>query len=133
MISGMKVSFFIFGIILILVSGCRSDDNMLPVGVWSEGCRQLSPDKDGYRIDGLCCEDLVIPKLRLGKNGKFTTNGIYNTFTGAGYYQRPVKVSGILSADGKILKLGFTTELADSQEFTFTQGAADKICECFCD
>lgn len=133
MISGMKVSFFIFGIILILVSGCKSDDKMLPVEVWSEGCKQLSEYGDGYKVEGLCCEDLVIPKLRLGKNGKFTTNGIYNTFTGAGYQQWTVKVSGNLSSDGKILKLGFTTELAYTQEFTFSQGAADKICECFCD
>ncbi len=133
MISRLKISLSIFALFIILVSGCKSDDKMLPVEVWSEGCRQLSADKDGYRIDGLCCEDLVIPKLKLSKNGKFATNGIYNTFTGAGYYQRPVKVSGSLSADGKILKLGFTTELAHSQEFTFSQGGADKICECFCD
>jgi hypothetical protein len=110
--------------------GCRSEDP-LPVSIWSQNCVQLSPAPDGYRLSGLCCAYVILPRLTLRANQSFAVDAQYFAFTGAGYAGLPIQVNGNLSADGRLLTINYT--IAGSvTSYRLEPGEATTFCYCGC-
>jgi hypothetical protein len=119
-------------IIVIMMLGCNSDKDVFPTDTWSQDCKQLSADADGYQLLGLCCANLRISKLKLHRNQTFSAQGILSTFTGAGFHPTSVAVSGHLSMASDTLYLNYKLDESYSQSFVFTHGPAKEICTCLC-
>lgn len=128
----MKNRLILLTAIVIIFAGCHSETNVLPADIWSRNCIQLAPDQDGYRLTGMCCAYALIPKITLTKNGVFSVNGTYHTFTGAGFDSRPLAVEGYLSPDGKVLTIKYTVN-SNSVTLLLSPGMATVSCYCGCD
>lgn len=120
--------------LLIVVIGfsCGSETNVLPANTWSNGCIQLAPDPEGYRLTGVCCEYVQIPKIALLGNNTFSTEGSYHSFTGAGYSNTPIQVTGYLFPDGNTLMINYGLN-ASSASYVLKLGPSTVTCDCYCD
>jgi len=111
--------------------GCSSKDP-LPISTWSAGCVGFAPYQEGYRLDGICCAYIVLPKVKLDKSHTFTVKADYYTFTGASYVPIPTVVKGQLSSDGKVLTITYSINALASTH-RLQPGAVTTFCYCACD
>ncbi len=118
--------------ILVNTFGCHSETNVLPANTWSNGCMQLAPELEGYRLTGVCCEYVQMPKVALRGNNTFSVEGSYHSFTGAGFSNTPVQLTGYLSSDGNTLRIDYTIN-AHPVSYTLKLGPATASCTCGCD
>lgn len=128
----MKNKLILLTVIIALFAGCRSETDVIPVDTWSKSCIQLAPYQDGYRLTGMCCAYAQVPRVTLVKNGVFSVNGTYHSFTGAGFDSTPMQFMGYLSPDGKLLTIRYTVN-ANSVTIVLSPGAATVLCYCGCD
>ena len=128
----MKRLYLILLAIILCLNSCKSKNEISPEEVWSSGCGTFAAYQNGYKLSGLCCAYITIPKLRLYKKKSFSTDAEFYAYTGAGFSSQPIKISGNLSKDGKTLILHYTVNgTASSMELI--SGAAKMICDCYCD
>jgi hypothetical protein len=127
----MKAFVLILGLVWVLCS-CTGETEPLPAESWSEGCVELSPHNNDYRLAGMCCAFMILPILRLDKNQSFSVSGRYNTFTGAGYAETVVTVTGRFSTPDNILLIEYPL---NGQTIThrLQAGRATVACLCGCD
>lgn len=118
--------------ILTLSFGCRSETNVLPANTWSNGCIQLAPNPEGYRLTGECCAYVQMPKVALLANNTFLVEGSYHSFTGAGFSNIPIQVTGSLSPDGNMLAIKYG-QGAGFASHTLKLGPVTIACNCYCD
>lgn len=114
---------------LILLS-CNPKDP-LPTNTWSQGCAQLTPDSQGYRLSGMCCAYLTLPQLELNKNRQFSVKANLFTFTGAGFASVPITVNGELSSDESTLTISYSTN-SMTTTYQLRPGIAKIACDCGC-
>jgi hypothetical protein len=126
----MKRISWLIVVIGILLTNCSNQD-VLPSTTWSEGCVELAPNGDGYRLNGICCAYLTLPMIKLNKNRRFSLKGDYYIFTGAGFASTPVKVTGALSADGGELVLTYSFGAGETKH-SLKPGPANTFCYCGC-
>ncbi|WP_439583457.1 hypothetical protein [Dyadobacter bucti] len=123
-------AFFILGLML---AGCRVKDKVLPLDVWSQDCVELAPHENGYRLSGMCCSHLTLPQLNVNKKGIFITDGVYSSFTGAGFADTTLRVTGHMSEADSVLTIAYALDTLSIQKFRLKPGPRKKVCECFCD
>ncbi|WP_461068703.1 hypothetical protein [Spirosoma horti] len=75
---------------------------------WSQGSIQLAPDPQGFRLSGLCCAYVILPKIELSKKKQFSVKADFFTFNGAGFASVPAIVKGELSNDGNTLTISYS-------------------------
>lgn len=131
-ISVMKYLSALLLALFLSLNGCKSDREISPTDVWSEGCAVFTSSEDGYKLSGLCCEYLVIPKIKLKSNNSFTASAYYYSYTGAGFSDVPVTVKGKLSKDEKTLDLSYEINGA-TKSYSLKAGATMVYCSCSCD
>lgn len=125
-----KSSALLLAILWVGLLSCRSEEP-LPVGVWSQACVQLSPDPQGFRLSGMCCEYIILPALKLDRNQQFSVNGEYFAFTGFGFASQLITVNGKLSANGRTLTISYPTG-ATVATYELRPGPATAFCYCGC-
>lgn len=103
-----------------------------PTEIWSEACVSFKPDNRGFLLSGICCEYVTVSKIKLKKNNSFSAPGKYFTFTGAGYHESAVTVSGKISEDRKSLDLSLKGQDV-SKTFALKAGGPTAACFCGCD
>jgi len=123
---------YLFLILIPALAGCKSDKDFSPAEIWSEGCVTFKSDEDGYKLSGMCCEYVVISKMKLKKDNSFSTSGRYFTYTGAGYQEIPVNIQGKLSDDRGSLDLSYQFD-GTKKSFALKAGGATAACLCGCD
>jgi hypothetical protein len=128
----MKGLYFFFVAILLCFNSCKSKDAINPKETWTYGCGSFEVYQDGYKLSGLCCSYITIPKLKLYKEKSFSADAEFYAYTGAGYGSQPIEISGYLSKDGKILSLHYTVN-GTASSIELISGAARMICDCYCD
>ena len=128
MTSKLAISLLLLGWMLLI--GCSSKDP-LPVNTWSEGCVELTPSKDGYRISGICCAYVSLPGIILNGHA-FTVKADYYTFNGASFVPIPIVVNGKLSSNGKVLVITYSVH-STTTTHTLRPGNATSFCYCGCD
>lgn len=126
-----KLTAIVLVVLWVSLLSCNSNDP-LPLDTWSQGCIQLAPDPQGFRLTGVCCEYIILPQLRLDRNQRFSVKADYFTFTGAGFAGRPIIVNGELSGDGQTLTISYPTGTAVTT-YELRPGAATIYCLCGCD
>ncbi|WP_147368023.1 hypothetical protein [Fibrisoma montanum] len=112
--------------------GCSSQTEVLPTDTWSDGCVELAPYQNGYRLNGICCSYILMPSLRIDRNQTFAVKASYYTFNGAGFIDMPADVRGELSPDGRTLTLRYTVN-GSTTTHTLEPGSARMACLCGCD
>ncbi|GHB58947.1 hypothetical protein [Persicitalea jodogahamensis] len=124
-----KLPFFLCSL-CILILGCKSKDP-LPAEVWSSDCVELAPFEGAYRLTGVCCEYVLLPAIETNKKRTFKVKGSYHSFTGAGYTDIPIEITGNLAPNDTTLTLKYAV---NSQEnvFVLNPGSAEMKCQCFC-
>lgn len=127
----MKKRLFFLWLPAVTLSSCKSKDP-LPAEIWSLGCVELAPFEGAFRLTGLCCEYVLLPAIKINKERSFKVKGSYHSFTGAGFSNIPVEVSGDLSPNSKVLILRYSVN-AQSSLFVLKPGKAEKKRQCFCD
>jgi len=112
--------------------GCKSDKDISPGEVWSAGCVTFGSDDKGYKLSGICCAYVIVPKISIKSNNSFSSSATYYTFTGAGFQELPVTIHGKLSEDRKSLDLSYEV---DGKIITFelSAGGPNMACLCGCD
>lgn len=118
-------------VVWVCLLGCRPEDPP-SIDTWSQNCVQLSPDPEGYRITGLCCAYIILPRFTLRANRPFSVDAQYVTSTGAGYTGIPTRVNGQLSADGRVLMISYTIG-GTTTIYRLEPGQATMFCYCACD
>lgn len=118
--------------VAIALTACRSKNEVLPSQIWSENCVELTPEQDGYRLSGECCEYAVLPALKINKKGAFSVEGTHHSFIGAGYNTIPIRVRGQVAEDKSTLTLRYSVNTL-SKTYTFKPGPATIKCDCYCD
>ncbi|CCH54001.1 hypothetical protein BN8_03138 [Fibrisoma limi BUZ 3] len=114
------------------IVGCSSRTEVLPADTWSEGCVELAPYQNGYRLNGMCCSYILMPTLRIDRNQTFTVKASYYTFNGAGFIDIPTNVRGELSPNRRTLTLRYTVN-GSTTTHTLEPGRARMYCLCGCD
>jgi hypothetical protein len=128
----MKQNLLFLIIITVMMIECRSNTDVLPTGVWSAGCVELAPYQGSYRLSGMCCAYLLIPKIELNQARSFTVTGSYHAFTGAGFSNVPILITGQLSSNGNELTIGYSLN-SSPVTYRLTSGPAKLACFCGCD
>lgn len=124
---------YVFLLLLIWAClACTREKEPLPAESWSSGCIELSPHNDDYRLAGMCCAYLILPTLQLDRNQSFYVKGRYNVFTGAGYAETPVVVSGRFIRPDNSLIMEYTIN-GQTITHTLKPGRATVACYCGCD
>jgi hypothetical protein len=126
-----KLSTILTVILWVGMFSCHPQDP-LPVDTWSQGCIQLAPDPQGFRLSGMCCEYVILPQLKLNKNQQFVVSAEYFSFTGAGFAGRPIVVNGELSSNRKALTISYPLG-TNVMTYHLKPGAATVSCFCGCD
>ncbi|KAA9349245.1 hypothetical protein [Larkinella humicola] len=116
---------------LLTLSSCHSRTEILPSEAWSEGCVELAPYQEGYRLSGMCCAYLLFPMVTQAQNGTFKVNGSYYSFSGVAYESVPAEVSGVYSSKDGILTLTYSAG-TQSKIHKLKQGHAQMSCYCGC-
>ncbi len=128
----MKTRLVILLLLMTLVLGCKSGTDVLPSEIWSSGCVQLAPYQGGYQLTGICCTYVLLPPLKLTRQGSFTVAGSYHSFTGAGFSNVPISITGNLSSDKTTLTVRYSTGTVP-EVYILKPGPATVICSCGCD
>jgi len=128
----MKRFSIYFIAISLLIYSCNSNSDILPSEVWSGGCASLNPYKNGYKLSGMCCEYLIIPKLKFKENNSFLAKSSHYTYTGAGYQDVEVNLRGKLSENQDTLTLQYESA-GKTISYVLTPGPAKVACMCGCD
>jgi hypothetical protein len=123
---------FFLGVLTLFCASCKSKKEIGPRETWWQSCSTFEVFEDGYRLSGLCCAYITIPKLTLYKDESFSAKGDYYAYTGAGFAAQPVTVSGAVSKDGKSLTLRYTVNDIETS-LELTPGRSPVVCDCFCD
>ncbi|MGA0559307.1 hypothetical protein ACO2Q8_21790 [Larkinella sp. VNQ87] len=118
----------LLGVLICLLGNCRSKTEVLPSEVWSEGCAELAPYQGGYRLSGMCCEYVLLPGPL---SRSFQVNGTYHGFTGAGFSNIPIAITGTALSDTTLV-LSYSVNTKTST-FTLKPGRARMACNCACD
>ncbi|MCF2446457.1 hypothetical protein L0657_21035 [Dyadobacter sp. CY345] len=127
----MKLTFVLF-LLLIMLDSCKSEKEIAPTEIWSEGCVSFKPDSKGFLLSGICCEYVTVSKIKIKKDNSFVTPAKYFTYTGAGFQQSDVNVTGKISEDRKSLDLSFEGQ-GVSKTFALKSGGPTASCLCGCD
>lgn len=98
---------------------------------WSEDCIQLATDPQGFRLSGLCCAYIILPKIELNKKRQFSVKADFYTFTGAGFASVPTTVNGELASDGNTLTINYSTNLTVTTH-QLQPGAMTRTVGCGC-
>ena len=114
------------------MTGCKPQTDVLPQGIWSEGCAQLSPDTAGYRLSGMCCTYVLFPNKLISANGALTVKGSTHSFTGAGFSNDPIDITIQKTVDGALVLSYPLPSVAAPTVFQLTPGPAIVACDCFC-
>lgn len=117
-------------IAIFALSSCKSK-NPLPTETWSSGCVELAPFEGAYRLTGVCCEFVLLPIIKINEERAFKVKGSYHSFTGAGFSNIPIEISGDLSPDNKTLTLRYSVNTQENQ-FVLKPGKAIIMCDCVC-
>lgn len=115
-------------VLWVCLVGCRQEEPTA-IDTWAQNCVQLSPDPEGYRLTGLCCAYIIIPRLTLRTNQPVSVDAQYVTSTGAGYTRLPIRVNGQLSADGRVLAINYTID-GTTTSYRLEPGIATMYCHC---
>lgn len=133
----MKKSVILFCLILAILSGCKSpisETHVLSPEVWSEGCVELAPYQGSYRLSGVCCENVLLPKIELNINRSFSVNGTHHSYTGAGFNSTNIIIQGQISPDDNVLTLRYVLPHRPAPyTYRLTPNPAQLSCQCFCD
>lgn len=124
------LSSILFFILWVALASCNPKDP-LPIDTWSKGSVQLAPDPQGFRLSGLCCAYVILPKVELNKKKQFSVKADFYTFTGAGFASVPAIVKGGLSNDGNILTISYSTNSVVTT-YELQPGAATTAPTCGC-
>lgn len=126
-----KSSSLLFFVLWISLASCNPKDP-LPMDTWSQGSVQLAPDPQGFRLSGLCCAYVILPKIELNKKKQFSVKADFFTFTGASFASVPAIVKGELSNDGNTLMISYTTNsIVTTYELRPGAATAGSTCGCF--
>lgn len=128
----MKKLLLFLWLLTIFLSSCKPKTDPLPAGIWSSGCIELAPFEGAYRLNGMCCEYVLLPAIKTNKERSFKVKGSFHSFTGAGFSNIPIEISGDLSPDSETLTLRYSVN-GRSDLFVLKPGKAEKECQCFCD
>lgn len=122
--------------VILCGSSCKSDSKTvsefeLPK-FWLNSCSNFYETEQGYTHEGRCCESIHFPKFALKRNQSFTADGLYSRSTessGDNITDRPVTVSGFLSADARTLTLSYEI---DSGQMKYELKTEDSFIQCSC-
>ena len=118
-------------IILIVLTGCRKNEELMPSENWSQGCSTLLVEDGNYRLNAVCCEYVEFPFIRTIRNHTFQVSGTHYVFNAAKTIPYPVEVKGKLQGDS-VLTIRFRS-LGNEQMYRLNPGPAQMACLCACD
>ncbi|SFE41715.1 hypothetical protein SAMN05216167_113146 [Spirosoma endophyticum] len=121
----MRTTSLFVALVSIVLSSC-SPKEPLPE-VWSQSCVQLAPYQGIYRLTGMCCSTLDVPRIDVQSDLTFSTVGNLYTNRFADTAGRPILVTGNLSPDRSTLTIHYLT-----QSYTLKPGYATASCYCVC-
>lgn len=119
-------------------SSCKPDSKSLEEFTlpkfWFDNCSNFFETHEGFTHEGRCCESVSFSKFELKRNQSFSVEGRYYRYTESSentISNKPVKVTGFLSADAKTLTLNYEI---DSEPMKYILKTADNfaICDCTC-
>ena len=129
----MKNPVALFCVIVSILWSCQgSQPSVPPSQIWSEGCVQLAPDQGDYRLNGMCCEYVLLPGIDLTASSFFVVDGTYHSFTGAGFSSTPITITGSVSPDKNTLILHYSVNSVPAV-YSLKPGPARIACDCYCD
>ncbi|MCF0073900.1 hypothetical protein LZD49_25695 [Dyadobacter sp. CY261] len=120
-------------IVIALAGSCKKSDNpIVPVEVWSDGCLSLAREGGGYRLGGMCCAYLQIPIKEFRAGTTRIVGSTYSSFTGAGYADQSVSATVKVSESGDKVSITYTAGIQPTIH-ELTPGPAKLSCPCYCD
>ena len=123
---------FLFLFLIVLTAGCESEKDISPAEIWSAGCATFAPYEKEYRLSGMCCQYLVVPKIKIKKDNTFSAAAKLYTYNGSGFEDFSVTLNGRLSEDRESLDLNYRIN-GTTESFALKPGGATASCYCGCD
>ena len=92
---------------LILCVTCTRNKEVSPNKIWSAGCAVFSAHENGYKLSGMCCEELIIPRLKIRNGNTFSAKATFHSSKGEETTSVATVVKGKVSEDGKTIDMQY--------------------------